>query len=511
MYEDKYALKHPITYRKKMGQFFTPRPVADLMMSWILKSNPREILDPAFGLGVFFDAFKSVLGARDICYQGIEIDPNLLKHLDLGQESHLRVDVQDYLRAECKTFDAIVCNPPYLRFQNFANRHDILPSLEKKIGRRLSGYANISSVFLVKALHELNENGRLAFVMPFEFFNTGYGKEVKRNLLETGLLKQIVLFENEGEIFPEATTTVCVLLCHKDDRLDPVKITKVESVEDVENIADIEKVFQHTISIDDLPGQNKWTTILSRLYDDFEVPNGFCALNGYGKFVRGIATGANDFFALNRSKIDAWKIRSDHYCKCITKSPQIRKAVLTTCIFDALVEDDKPVFCLDVNEGNKADVESYIKHGESLQYHQRYLTKNRNPWYKIEARESAPILFGVFNRGRLKVVRNFTDAITFTCFHSFYPNDLGAQYTNRLFVYFLSDLGQKVLMTNKRNYGANLDKFEPGDLNEGLCPSKEQLDRITEEQVLLVIETAKMNEEDAITEANRLMDLVIDR
>lgn len=511
MYEDKYVLTRPITYRKKMGQFFTPRPVADLMVSWILKSNPREILDPAFGLGVFFDAFKSMIGKCGVRYRGFEIDRDLLKFVDMDQESNLKVDAQDYLQAEGKTFDAIVCNPPYLRFQNFANRHDILPSLEEKIGCRLSGYANISSVFLVKALHELNENGRLAFIMPFEFFNTGYGKEVKRNLLETGLLKQIVVFENEAEIFPEATTTVCVLLCQKDGIRDPVKITKIENVEGVENIENVEEVFQYEISWEDLPWKKKWTPILSRLYDDFEVPDGFGLLKDYGKFVRGIATGANAFFALNRSTIDAWKIQSDHYRKCITKSAQIRRAILTQGIFDALAEDDKPVFCLDVNEENKAGVEPYIDYGESLQFHQRYLTKNRSPWYRIEVRESAPILFGVFNRGRLKVIRNFTDAITFTCYHSFYPNDLGAQYINRLFVYFFSDLGQKVLMTNKRNYGANLDKFEPSDLNECLCPSKEQLDRISEEQALLVIDIAKENEAPATAEANRLIDLVIGR
>ncbi len=67
----------------------------------------------------------------------------------------------------------------------------------------------------------------------------------------------------------------------------------------------------------------------------------------------------------------------------------------------------------------------YIKEGEKLGYHGRYLTKTRNTWYKIEKRKPAPILFGVFSRGRLKVIRNFTTAINFTCFHSFYPNKFG--------------------------------------------------------------------------------------
>jgi adenine-specific DNA-methyltransferase len=117
----------------------------------------------------------------------------------------------------------------------------------------------------------------------------------------------------------------------------------------------------------------------------------------------------------------------------------------------------------------------------------------------------APILAGVFNRGRLKIIRNFTEAINFTCFHSFYPDLVGEKYINRLFVYLISEIGQAIVMTNKRKYGGNLDKFEPGDLNECYCPAISQFDKTSESEAIEIIEIAKNNEGEAIILSNNLV------
>jgi len=175
----------------------------------------------------------------------------------------------------------------------------------------------------------------------------------------------------------------------------------------------------------DLPHNKKWTPILLSLFSEQIIPDGFVKLSLYGTFTRGIATGANDFFALTKSKIKNWNLDSNNICKCITKSSQIRKAVFTEYDYDILYDSDKPVYCLDVRDHESQQIRKYIAEGEKLRYNERYLTSVRSPWYKIERRKPAPILFGVFNRGRLKVIRNLTTAINFTCYHSFYPNMFG--------------------------------------------------------------------------------------
>lgn len=365
------------------------------------------------------------------------------------------------------------------------------------------GYSNISSVFLVKSLRELSSNGNLAYIMPFEFFNTGYGQEIKKSLLENHLLKQIIIFLNEKEIFQDATTTVCVLLCKNDGQDEPIKITIIKANEEINKITDVSVFYQRKILSSALPYNKKWTPIILSLFSEQEVPSGFHKLSFYGVFTRGIATGANEFFALTKSKIEKWNL-CNNICKCITKSSQIRQAIFTEQDFNRLYNADKPVHCLDVKDHEQ--IQKYIREGEKLGYHKRYLTKARHPWYKIENRKPAPILFGVFNRGRLKVIRNFSTAINFTCFHSFYPNMFGQHLVNKLFVYLLSDIGQQIIKTNKRSYGNKLDKFEPGDLNDSLCPNQEQFEMISDEDAEKVIEIAKTDEKKAIEMSNKLIE-----
>ena len=67
----------------------------------------------------------------------------------------------------------------------------------------------------------------------------------------------------------------------------------------------------------------------------------------------------------------------------------------------------------------------------------------------------------------------------------------GQHLVNKLFVYLLSDIGQKIIKLISE-YGDELDKFEPGDLNDSLCPSQKQLEMIDYEDAEKVIDLAKL-------------------
>lgn len=506
MHEATYISETPLEHRKDYGQYFTPPLVARIMANWIVKSTPKTILDPAFGLGIFYDVIKKIVSDKEIKFTGYEIDNRILKYNGYGSKDSLTIINSDYLEADVGLFDGIICNPPYMRFQKFLNRHNVLPNIEKKIRKKLNGYSNISSVFLVKSLNELNHYGRLAYIMPFEFFNTGYGKEIKRSLLEKHLLKHIIIFENEKDVFADATTTVCILLCSNDGIDEKIKISFIKSKEEINGLKDIDDLNYVDITSKELPYNKKWSPIILSMFTVQKIPNGFVKISLYGSFKRGIATGANDFFGLTKSDIQKYNISYANICKCITKSPQIKKPVFTEKDFNNLYENNKPVFCLDVKNHNEQSVIDYIKLGEEKGVNTRYLTRMRNPWYKIEYRKPAPILFGVFNRKRFKVIRNYSSAINFTCFHSFYPNIFGEKEIDKLFVYLLSNIGQSILKLNKRSYGENLDKLEPGDLNECLCPNQGQFALIQQKEVEEIIEMAKENQDLAIEISNKLIN-----
>ncbi|HPT98949.1 MAG TPA: SAM-dependent methyltransferase, partial [Armatimonadota bacterium] len=150
-----------------------------------------------------------------------------------------------------------------------------------------------------------------------------------------------------------------------------------------------------------------------------------------------------------------------------------------------------PVYLLRAGDPPSAAAACYIRRGEAEGYHRRYLTRFRDPWYRLERRRPAPILFGAFSRDGYKVIRNHSQALNLTCYHGFQPAGQGARYVERLFLYLLSRVGRETVALNVRQYGAALGKYEPNDLNQALVPSMEWLDRLDEEQAAVEIEHAR--------------------
>ena len=98
MRESEYIKDTPISHRKDYGQFFTPPSVSRLMVQWVLKDKPATILDPAFGLGVFYDEVIKSDPDQKIQFVGYEIDENIFTYLNgRGVKLNLELKNCDYL------------------------------------------------------------------------------------------------------------------------------------------------------------------------------------------------------------------------------------------------------------------------------------------------------------------------------------------------------------------------------------------------------------------------------
>lgn len=466
-------------HRKKFAQFFTPPQIARFMVGWVIgDSRGGEIHDPAFGLGAFLDQ------APDECrFSGTEADPAIL---DFFRRNSLRkavcVSLGDYLLDFGKCHDNIVCNPPYLRFQKFNNRDAVFANFRERLGVRLSGYTNIASAFLVKSLSELSSGGKLAYILPSEFLNAGYGTIVKDRLTRDCHLDSIIDVECEGEAFPEVITSVCIVLYDSSRRIEEVAFRKIASFDDICNV--MRKPPLRSIPLSRLDAGEKWGKY-------FVAGNGevrpssqhLGSLSEYGRFSRGIATGANKFFVLSNTAIRKYGLLDGSYVPCITKSQQLRGLTFTDKDFGALAQSDKAVYLF--SPGDVPDESSlrYIESGEKNGYNNGYITRHRSPWYKTESRTASPILMNVFSRSGYKVVRNYSSALTLTNFHCFYPNPWRTKYVDWLFLYLHSTVGRRLLSLSKRKYGNSLDKFEPNDLNDALAPTRKFFDSIGDDEL----------------------------
>ena len=474
-----YAKSVGELHRKRFGQFFTHPTVARFMVRWLLDSKSDGIFDPGFGLGAFYDQIPE--NRRD-SFRAMESDSAILDFWKRSSGNGGRFITQgDYLHTWDLKHKNIVCNPPYARFQKFLGRNAVFEEFKDRLGLALSGYTNTASAFLVKSLSELERDGRLAFIMPLEFLNTGYGVCVKKKLLEGNHLFGVIRLECEKEIFPDATTSIGMILYDRSRTFSSVNFYSFAELRSVERFDCADPVSQ--VEYRQIDPERKWLPFFrkKRLEVNESVTT---ALKFYGKFSRGIATGANRFFTLNRDAIQASGLDEAKECvPCVTKSSQIGGPFFESRDLALLIDKNQPVFLFSVEENHSPEADSYIKEGESEGYHRRFLTGKRNPWYKTEKREPAPLLLGVFSRNGYKIVRNTSEALHLTCYHGFHPNLFGSRYLDCLFLWLSSNAGRSLVSLASRKYGDGLDKFEPNDLNEAKVPHPRFFDDLPREQI----------------------------
>ncbi|MDR1647849.1 MAG: class I SAM-dependent methyltransferase [Zoogloeaceae bacterium] len=152
---------------KTLGQVFTPPEVVDFMLK--LRLRKGRTLEPSAGAGAFFNALR----VKNADCVGIELD---------GRIAPEGVCVMDFFAyPETERFDAIIGNPPYVRFQ------DILPETRARLSMRLfDGRSNLFLFFIEKCVRHLNPGGELIFIVPRELAKLTAARKLNAWLFQEG-------------------------------------------------------------------------------------------------------------------------------------------------------------------------------------------------------------------------------------------------------------------------------------------------------------------------------------
>ncbi len=455
--EQKYVATVSFEHRKKYAQFFTPESIAMFMCKWVIQGKHKtKALEPAYGLGVF-SRILSQLTALPI--DAYEIDSKIFSIAASERPNGVTLWNKDYFKSGWESkYDVIVCNPPYLKFHDYDNV-TYVPDVNEHLGTKLNGFTNLYTLFLLKSIAQLQEGGRLAYIIPSEFLNSDYGVEVKRALIKSKTLKHIVVVDFTKCAFDDALTTACILLC-ENAKSDTVRFSTLTDIKKLNECLEEYKEY----SIKELDVDIKWKTYYEKgnsIKYHHLVP-----FSNFARVSRGIATGANDYFTFKQSKIDDFNIPKDCLIPCICKAIDAPKTFFTLNDFERLADRNKTVYLFNGCVNNyHSSINRYIKLGEQMGINKRYLTASRTPWYSIENRPPAPIWVSVFNRKGLRFVRNEANICNLTTFHGVYPKQ-GID-TDVLFAYLITDVAKEIFLDNSRQYGNGLVKFEPNDLNKG--------------------------------------------
>ena len=483
--------------KKKCGQFFTNKKIAQIMVNWVIQPNTRTALDPAVGPGIFLETILKK--SKNISMYACEISEQMIKTF-CKKNVKAELFCEDYLLKDFDMkFDAIICNPPYNKFQEISNKKIYIKEFKNKYNYQINGYSNECVYFLLKSMQELKKNGRCSYIMPYEFLNTSYGKNIKEELLKSKMLDTILKFDSKVQLFDDATTTSCILFIENKIH-EGINFITIKDKKDIANF-DLEKIKKSNQNIfvenDKLDINEKWIKYFN--FKTIQQYKNLIQLKEIAKVKRGIATGNNEYFSLNKEKINKYKLSKKVCLPCIIKAPDVDTYFLNESYYKQMINNNINTFIFNGKNAKTSNDFEYIKLGENKGINKLYLTSHRKPWYKIEEKEAAPILISVFNRNKIKIVRNEIKIKTLTAFHGlFFDRKISQEFINILFCYLMTPIGQKILYLNKREYGAGLNKFEPNDLNNALILDITKINSKNQKDILQIYN--KMRNEKNINE-----------
>jgi len=259
--------------RHQLGQFYTPKPIAELITKWCIRSPDDKVLDPGCGSGTFLvEAYKRLAELklkkpysqikhipedvhRQILRQlyGVDINefPAHLTAMNLVMKNvrapspEIYVFVRDYftiipgqhvlapykvktLEGEkqvgvvFKDFDAIVGNPPYTRWKEIPEKtREIILELYGKVLRNynlrkfVTGGA-IPGIFVPWMVHSakfMREGGRLGMIISDSWLGTQYGVGFVKYLADS--FKIVAIIDLAERVFEAPLIGACIILLEK--------------------------------------------------------------------------------------------------------------------------------------------------------------------------------------------------------------------------------------------------------------------------------------------------------
>ena len=469
--EEIYSAQAGKHHLKTFGQFFTPDLIAEFMCRWAGK-NARNMLDPAVGNGVFLRKMAKIYPRCKLT--GYELDSGILDFF--GNISGAEIFQGDYLTMDWQTkYDAIVGNPPYNRFQAVDNRQNILQRIYQETGCRYNSNSNLYLLFLAKSIFQLADKGRLAYLIPSEFLNSAYGAQLKEKLLRERLLRCVINFSDNKEVFPAANTTCCILLLDRAPKKEII-FFNLASVEELAHMDVDSELEAHCtrMKYGVIKAEQKWRPYLYQ--EESSYYQNLVPIEKYCRIERGIATGANNFFCLSSQQADNLHIDKKYLKPCLCHSRDVKELIWRKRDWQALADNQGKAYLLDIQDEPAGGVKAYIQQGQELGLPKRYLLSKRNPWYSMEQKSPAPILISSAYRDDYKVLRNLAETANLTGFHRIFVRESYEHFTDIIFCYLLTETARELINRNRKEMGRGLAKLQPSDLLEAEMLNIEILD-----------------------------------
>jgi adenine-specific DNA-methyltransferase len=404
---------------KLRGGYYTPQKVASYLLRWAIQKQPTSVLEPSCGDGAFIRAALDQSIPDGLRLTAVErLASEALKARRVARNHPLLdadVLIEDFLEwclgeLQChRQFDAVVGNPPYIRYQYLEEQDQkYAEGIFKYFGLTFTKHTNAWVPFVVASVGLLASGGRLAMVIPSEILHVLHATSLREFLLKE--CSRVLLIDPVELLFDGALQGTVLLMAEKKElsssRSQGVSVISVPDKSFL--VEDPEEVFRKANFVAGEHLNGKWMKVLlsSEALDTIEgltQSEHFAYFRDLASVEVGIVTGANKFFLVSDEVVTAYSLedyvhpmfgRSEH-CPGVVYDHATHEANREMGLATNFV--NLPSVALDQLQPG---AQAYVRFGEEQGLHKRYKTRIRQPWYAVPSVHTSTV-------GMLKRCHNF--------------------------------------------------------------------------------------------------------
>ena len=396
------------SYQKLRGGYYTPKPIADFLARWAIQSSTADFLEPSCGNGVVLISGLEALiekgaskAAAARLVHGVEIDRQeayeAIRRIETvcGNAVSSSIHIGDffvYCKAhlnEKRLFDAVIGNPPFIRYQNFIEEQRIPAfGLMREAGLRPSRLTNTWVPFLVASSFLLNPHGRLAMVIPAELLQVNYAAELR--LFLSKYYNKLTIITFNQLVFEGIQQEVVLLLGERNGGgRTGIRTIALDSIEDLASYRDRAFLRSELRPMDH--SKEKWTQyFLSsgeiKLLRELKEHPGLTRAGTVMDVDVGVVTGRNDFFVLTGTQVQKWSLEQ-HARRAVGRSGHLKGVIFSEDDWSINVENNLAAFLLDFRDvpfdNLPAKAKEYIRLAEQGKINTGFKCRIRERWYSV--------------------------------------------------------------------------------------------------------------------------------
>lgn len=467
--------------RKSLGAFYTPPHLAQAMASWAIRSHQDQILDPAAGEAVFLMAAATrlrELGGDAASGQlvGVEIDASArlkaLEHLD-RTSSPCNILLSDFfsVRREDfpRQFDAVIGNPPYIRYHRFRGKtRQRALDVAKDSGVRLTGLASSWAPFVVHSSHFLSPGGRLALVLPAELLHVDYAGPIRDFLVRRFASVTVVTFDRA--IFPGAMIDTVLLLAEDGPVPRGLEVRTLADASDLQLTSEGSFVASPAGRWSKLRAPSKGADAL----DQLRTAGHAIPLSEVASVDIGCVTGANKFFILTGEEATHLKVPSRLLQPIISRPAQLSGAIARRSDLKGLFAHERSLLLRLVKpqlDAGKSRLSAYLRRGRKLGISQRYKCKVRDPWYSVPSIHVPHAFLSYMSYRTPRIALNRANLSSTNLVHQLTFRTSRQRFTSAYVASLYSSLSLLSFELEGRSYGGGVLKLETREAERVLVPA----------------------------------------